>query len=107
MVIRRNTKEYGLPEGVIEIELTAEELEKAFREQEHKYRLEDAETALHNAYESEQISEETYEAIKDNEKFHEAVLVEFDKRFSCNIPENTIWEMAWKEVIKEVDRYVG
>lgn len=105
MTIRRNTQDYGLPAGIIEIELTAEEIEQAFRIQEKKYRLEDVRNAIYSAYESEQISEEDYEKIQDNEKFQEAVLDEYEKRFNCNVPENVTWEYALKEVLKEVDKY--
>lgn len=107
MKIRRKTEDYGLPAGVIEIELTAEEIEQAFRIQEKNYRLEDVRNAIYTAYESEQISEEEYEKIQDNEKFQEAVLDEYEKRFSCNVPENVTWEESLKEILKEVDRYAA
>ena len=102
MKIRRKTEDYGLPVGVIEIELSEGEIEQAFRIQEKKYRLEDVRNAIYAVYESEQISEEEYEKIYDNEKFQEAVLEEYEKRFSCNVPENVTWEEAVKEVLKEI-----
>lgn len=101
MNIRRKTEDFGLPAGVIEIELTPEELEQAFRIKEKEYRLADVKSAINDAYEWEKISEEEYQKIKDNEKFHEAVLQEYEKRFSCNIPENAIWEEALKAALKE------
>lgn len=103
MKIRRNTQEYGLPAGIIEIELTGEEMEQAFREVDHQYKLEDAKNALHDAYESEQISEEIYEKVEGDTQFYEAVLQEYDKRFSCNIPENAIWEESLKEAMKSLE----
>lgn len=102
MNIRRKTEDFGLPAGVIEIELTPEELEQAFRIKEKEYRLEDVKSAINDAYEWEQISEELYQKIKDNKKFHEAVLQEYEKRFSCNIPENVIWGEALMAALKEV-----
>lgn len=107
MTIRRKTQDFGLPAGVIEIELTDEEIEQAFRVQEKRYRMQDVENAIQTAYESEQISEEDMGKIKDNEKFKEAVLDVFDKNFNCNVPENVIWEIAVKEVLKEVDKYAA
>lgn len=104
MKIRRKAEDYGLPAGIIEIELTPEELEQAFRIKEKEYRLEDVRSIIHDAYnDSEQISENEYLQIKDNKEFHEAVLREYDKRFSCNIPENTTWEETLKAVLKETE----
>lgn len=107
MTIRRKTQDFGLPAGIIEIELTDEEIEQAFRVQEKRYRMEDAENAIQTLYEGEQISEDDMEKIKENKKFKEAVLDMFDKRFNCNVPENVIWEIAVKEVLKEVDKYAA
>lgn len=102
MKIRRNTLEYGLPAGIIEIELTGEEMERAFREVDYQYKLEDVKNAFHDAYESEQISEEIYEKAEGNTQFYEAVLQEYDKRFSCNIPENAIWEESLKVALESL-----
>ena len=100
MKIRRNTRAYGLPVGIIEIELTDKELEQAFREKEHQYRLEDVRNLLVDAYESEKISKEVYEKVILDEQFHEAVLREYEKRFSCNTPENVTWEEAWMAALE-------
>lgn len=107
MKIRRKTEDYGLTAGIIEIELTDEELEQAYRERQHQYRLEDVRSSLSDAYESEQISKEVYEKIRENEDFHEAVLWEYDRRFSCNIPENVTWEESWRAALEGVENYAG
>lgn len=107
MKIRRNTRAYGLPVGIIEIELTDKELEQAFREKEHQYRLEDVRNSLSDAYESEQISRDVYEKIQENEDFHEAVLQEYEKRSSCDIPENVTWEESWRAALENLEQEVG
>lgn len=107
MKIRRRTEDYGLPAGVIEVELTPEELEQAFREKQKEYRLADVKDAIEQAYEWEIISEEEYEKVIDNESFQEAVLDEYERRFSCNVPENVTWEESLKEILKEVDKYAA
>lgn len=93
MTIKRKTQEYGLPSGVIEIELTEEEIEQVYRIQEKNYRLQDAENALHAAYDAEKISDEEMEKLSC-EQFYEIALGVFEKCFNCNIPENEIWELA-------------
>ena len=101
MTIRRKTQDFGLPAGIIEIELTAEEIEQAFRIQEKRYRLEDAKNAIQTMYESEQINEEEMELVRDNDSFLELVVDKFDRLFSCDIAENVAWEIAVKEAFKE------
>lgn len=103
MRIKRNAKKYGLPDKIIEIELTGAEIEQAFRIREHEYQLEDVRNALQDAYESEQISDEDYRKAKNSTAFQEAVLKEYEKRFSCNVPENVTWEESWKAALKEIE----
>lgn len=108
MTIRRKTQEFGLPAGVIEIELTEEEIEQAYRIQERNYRLQDAENALRSEYDAEKISDEEMERLDGNEEFYEAALAIFEKNENCNIPENTIWEIAIekaKEDFQKQDRH--
>lgn len=91
MVIRRNGNGFGLPAEVIEIELIPQKLEQAYRIKEKEYRMQDA-------YENGQVDSGSYETFKNN-NFYEKLLTEYDKRFSCEIAENVIWERALASVL--------
>lgn len=74
------------------IELTPDEIEKAYRLQEKNYRLEDAECHLEPYVESGDISENSITDVVLEE------LVDwFFDRFDCNIPENDIWDRVIEE----------
>lgn len=100
MTIRRNTQEYGLPAGIIEIELTAEEVEQAFRLKEREYLLADVENAVDEAYGREDITEEQYQKAKGNQEAIKAIADYFDKTTSCEIAYNVTMEEAVKHILK-------
>lgn len=102
MRIRRNAQEYGLSERIIEIELTDQELEQAYRIREEQYRIEDIKNAIQEAYEAEIITEDAYQKSKDNMSIIKAVLEQYDKRCSCNIAYNVTMEEAIKKVIRRM-----
>ncbi len=100
MVIKRKGNDFGLATEVIEIELTPQELEQAYRIKEKEYRMQEAEQVLQNAYENGQVDTGSYEIFKNNSGFYERLLAEYDKRFSCEIAENVIWERALASVLE-------
>lgn len=100
MNIRRKTEEFGLPKGVIEIELTSEEIEQAFRIREREYLIADIENAVQEAYENEQISEEEYLKAKNNKEVLAAIAERYEKTCSCNVAYNVTMEEAVKEILK-------
>lgn len=101
MIIRRIMQGFGVA-GIIEIQLIPEELEQAYMEKEKEYKMDDVKDAVQQAYEWEVINRQDYELVIQNEKFQKMILEEYEKRFSCNIPENLTWEEAVKEVLKEI-----
>ena len=75
-----------------DIELTPDELERAYRTQEEKYRREDAELHLAPYIESGDIPENSITDVVLEE------LVDwFFDFFDCNIPENDIWDRVIEE----------
>ncbi|MBQ6091393.1 MAG: hypothetical protein IJL07_09035 [Lachnospiraceae bacterium] len=102
MKIRRAVQVYDFKDIILEIELSDDELEEAFREKERQYRLEDAKNAVREAYEAEQISEEIYRKIENDSRFYETVREYYEDMESCNIPENVTWEEAWKKAIEHL-----
>lgn len=102
MKIRRAVQVYDFKDIILEIELSDDELEEAFREKKRQYRLEDAKKAVREAYEAEQISEENYRKIENDSRFYEVVWEYYEDMESCNIPENVTWEEAWKKAIEHL-----
>lgn len=100
MVIKRNGNDFGLPAEVIEIGLTPQELEQAYKIKEKEYRRQEAEQVLCDAYGNGQVDTGVYETFKNNSGFYERLLAEYDKRFSCEIAENVIWERALAAVLE-------
>lgn len=78
--------------GKIEIELTQEELRKAFWELERAHRRADCESVLDNLHYFENISEEKYQQLKDDEDFFDRCIDCFEERYDCNVAENDLWE---------------
>lgn len=75
-----------------DIELTPDELERAYRTQEENYRREDAELHLAPYIESGDILEESVSDVVLDE------LVDwFFDFYDCNIPENDIWDRVIEE----------
>ncbi len=83
---------------VISIELTSDEIEQAFGIREREYLLEDVENAVQEAYENEQISEETYQKVQGNKEILTAIAERYEKTCSCNIAHNATMEDAVKYV---------
>lgn len=95
-------------------EMTEEQIEAAFRYQERQYRKEDAKYQLDefvygcspdelNAIDR-QMQELSFRRwykmeAADAYKLIDEILDRFDKIFSCEIPENTIWENAIRAVL--------
>ncbi len=100
MVIKRNGNDFELPAEVIEIKLTPQELEQAYRIKEKEYRMKEAEQVLCDAYENGQVDTKSYETFKNNSGFYGRLLAEYDKRFSCEIAENVIWERTLTAVLE-------
>ena len=73
MVIKRKGNDFGLTTEVIEIELTPQELEQAYRIKEKEYCMQEAEQVLQNAYENGQVDTVSYEKFKNN-NFYEKLL---------------------------------
>ncbi len=99
MVIKRKGNDFGLTTEVIEIEITPQELEQAYRIKEKEYCMQEAEQVLQNSYENGQVDTVSYEKFKNN-NFYEKLLAEYDKRFSCEIAENVIWKRALAAVLE-------
>lgn len=74
----------------IEIELTAAELEQAFRERERDYRIEDA---------YRHIEELEYDNTMFDDDDVDNIIDLYEKKKDCNIPENTTWESIIEEYI--------
>ena len=64
MVIKRKGNDFGLTTEVIEIELTPQELEQAYRIKEKEYCMQEAEQVLQNSYENGQVDTVSYEKFK-------------------------------------------
>lgn len=88
------------------IELTATEVEEAYREQLHNYRKQDAVKHLGDMFgkEPEGFSQkygiELNEIVKDD-GFLDVIVERFEDEFDCNIDENSQWENAIQIVLAE------
>ena len=67
MVIKRKGNDFGLTTEVIEIELTPQELEQAYRIKEKEYCMQEAEQVLQNAYENGQVDTVSYILWKEKD----------------------------------------
>lgn len=77
-----------------DIELTPDELERAYRTQEENYRREDAELHLAPYIESGDILEESVSDVVLDE-----LVDRFFDFYDCNIPENDIWDRVIEEYV--------
>lgn len=91
------------------IELTSDEIEKAFRTQEHNYRLADADQQMEFRFSGD---EEWFKSIygfsledaccEDSEHYVlEEVVSNFEESFDCETPENEIWNEVIDKVLAD------
>ena len=84
---------------LVKRELSDEEIEAAFRIQQHRYRREDAANMLKDMYEWEQISEEQW---KQGNEMLDEIVQRYEDTIECNVDENTLWRNACEYVLKGV-----
>ncbi len=76
----------------IEIELTAAELEQAFRERDREYLYDDA---------CRHIEDLGYDNTIFDDADIDTIIDRFENEQDCNVPENTTWEHVIEEHIKK------
>lgn len=116
------TRDFGA--GTYTFELTPEELEKAYREQEANYRTEDARRHILDfaGYDEDESEEyfDNYNAItifqeryglslldlangvgEESAAIRQDIIDKFQHIFDCNIPENDLWDNTIRMVLLE------
>lgn len=89
------------------IELTAEEVEQAYRERLRNYRKDDAADHLEEMFGEEpedfvsQYGVELDDLLEDD-GFLETVVERFEDSQDCNLDENTVWENVIRLVLSEL-----
>lgn len=94
------------------IELTADEVEEAYREQLKNYRKQDAARHLNDMFSDgpEEFAQEYGVKLDDlmvNDGFLDVAVERFEDDFDCNISENMMWENAITNVLAEMKGYDG
>lgn len=94
------------------IELTADEVEKAYREQLKNCRKQDAARHLNDMFgdEPEEFAQEygvKLDALMVDDGFLDVAVERFEDDFDCNISENMMWENAITNVLAEMKGYDG
>ena len=99
MVITREVLSAGKKEGSVclQIELTDAEIEEAYRVRQREYQKDDAEQMLDTLHERDQISVEERDR---GLSLLDEIADRYEKDLDCNIPENTQWESACRNVLK-------
>lgn len=87
----------GNQEIIVAINLTGEETERAYREMEHSYLMQDACIHLDNYYEDNDMKvPEEYDG-----DFIDLLVERYEDERDCNVPENDTWDNVISENIKE------
>lgn len=94
------------------IELTADEVEEAYREQLKNCRKQDAARHLNDMFgdEPEEFAQEygvKLDALMVDDGFLDVAVERFEDDFDCNISENMMWENAITNVLAEMKGYDG
>lgn len=94
------------------IELTADEVEEAYREQLKNYRKQDAARHLNDMFgdEPEKFAQEHGVKLDDlmvDDGFLDVAVERFEDDFDCNICENTMWENVITNILAEMRGYDG
>lgn len=97
MTIARNVEIAGVLQK-ISITLSDEELEKAYREQERLYRMEDIRDHLNNM-EKNELFGYTAKEVADDSALMERIFQRFVDFQDCNLPENDVMDDAIRSVL--------